>query len=256
MLFRTVYGQELQAIYETIAAHPQGLEKQLVYAQFISNQYQLCNLPTQNIDDALTFLLSSGIISEKNGSYYAYQTEIPFRLALLRNLRQIEQGVRPAMHPLDALFMALLDRVFVRPNALFQENLHIQANQLSWPLDVSGLNKEKIQAWKRVMEYLGLGYRHHNGFIFTMSPTLLEQMFIHSHLHEAALQQWLEEVLSAYVPYSSQSGDLSLGLQSTMLRLAQRGVICLKALQDSPHRAYFGARAYRWLSYGGAHAAQ
>lgn len=59
MLFRTVYGPELEAIYQFIVEADIRPSRQTIYAAFIPQHPEAEPVSTQNVDDALSFLESA-----------------------------------------------------------------------------------------------------------------------------------------------------------------------------------------------------
>lgn len=240
MLFRTVYGQELEVIYQVVQASAEGLHRQQILSAFIpTSQQQDKEISPQNVEDALSFLISGYLLDEQEGVVKAVEIDLPFKLALLRNLRQIELGILTPRHPLDSLFMALLNNLFVLPDVLFADNLHPRANSIDGIRQQGGVSKEKIQAWKRVMEYLGLGYRVQSGFMSAVSPSLIERILTTMTDNSSTLQYFFEQILAPFLPYLSRSGDVCQAIRQPMLYLEQTRIIKLTPLQDSPSKAYF-----------------
>ena len=153
MLFRTVYGPELEAIHTFVVQQStQGTvpSRQDIHQAFIpiSSDGKLGR--TQNVDDALSFLKAAGLIIESQESkstiYRATDdASTTFRVRTLRAMRKLEAGHGRLTHPTDALYTLLLTELFVRPNRLFIKDLHSQANQLRQAREAGGLSKEKTQ---------------------------------------------------------------------------------------------------------------
>lgn len=255
MLFRTVYGQELETIYKYLSTTESTLSRQDIVQAFVpmSSTPSVIVSP-QNVEDALSFLVSSQLIKEADGFFTADYVELPFRLALLQNLRRIEIGILEPKHPLDPLFMRFLNDLFVQPDIAFIDNLYSQANSLIGTQHEGGISKEKIQAWKRVMEYLGLGYRVQNGFLHSIHPSLLQDIIGIMRSHHSTLQNFFEQNLACFLPYLTRSGDVSQGIRETMLSLVQAKQIHMTTLQDSPSKAYFQPQNLRYITRGHSHA--
>ena len=240
MLFRTVYGPELKVIYQFIRSSTEPLTRLQIMTTFVpkSNHDEL-SVSSQNVEDALSFLVSSYLLEEQKGVYIALNSGLPFHLALLHNLRDIESGVLAPKHPLDTQFSALLGDLFILPDVLYADNLHALANSLDAIKRLGGISKEKIQAWKRVMEYLGLGYRLNRGFVCVAAPDVLRGIIALMTEDQATLQAFFEQNVTHFLPCVNRLGDVSQGVRQPMLYLAQSGYIKLTPLQDSPVRAYF-----------------
>jgi hypothetical protein len=250
MLFRTVYGPELLAIYQYITdCNPCDAPptKNRIHRAFLMNKKS-----SQSIDDALAFLLSAGLISEQETGFVpSNPSRKPFRIELLRRLRQLERGERSPRHPLDPLYTLLLTRLFVESNILYIEDVHAVANQLDAVEAVGGLSKEKIRAWERVMAYLGIGHRVSGGFLCTYEPTLLIEILQDWREGQGTLQDFLEHLLGEVLPYAQISGDLVSAIKQPLLHLKTTNQIELFPMQDSPTRAYFGPPRYKGLAFGG-----
>jgi len=171
MLFRTVYGPELQSIYEFImrkgTADHECLRRWFVQATVVGSE-------ATNLDDGLAFLQDLGLISFDCGDFRPSSgvQPIDFRLAVLRNLQTISLENRES-HPLDPWFMRMLDSCFIKPDRIHIQGLHSQVNRLQLPVPCS---EEKANAWRRVMEYLGCGRRTSNGFWACYRPDLVLRM--------------------------------------------------------------------------------
>lgn len=255
MLFRTVYGQELEVIYQVVRVSASGLHRQQIMSAFIpTSQQRTVETSPQNVEDALSFLISAYLLEEQDGVIKAVEIDLPFKLALLRNLRQLELGALAPKHPLDGLFMALLTDLFILPDMLFADNLHSQANSVANVKQQGGISKEKIQAWKRVMEYLGVGYRVQTGFMCVVHPTLIQKILTVMTGNSNTLQYFFEQVLARFLPYLNRSGDVGRAIRQPMIYLAQTGIISLTPLQDSPSKAYFLPSKLRHITREIAHA--
>ena len=90
----------------------------------------------------------------------ATETSADFRLQTLHNLRQLEHGQMEATHAPDPYYTYLLNELFIKTGRQYIRDLHTEANQLESIRTAGGVSREKIQAWKRVMTYLGVGYRY------------------------------------------------------------------------------------------------
>jgi hypothetical protein len=238
MLFRTVYGPELEAIYRyVVKQNAQGIypKRADVYAAFIPRRVDDTFPPTQNVDDALAFLRSAWMVNNAEGGYHAREPMrgVSFAVQVLRALRCIEKGQVSPDHPVDPLYTLFLSELFIKPDRLFVQDVHAAANQLRSVQEVGGVSKEKIQTWKRVMEFLGVGRRIVGGFQCAYSPT------------------FLEDCLGRVLPYARTDGALSQAVSAPLIYLANQGLIEMFPLQDSPTRSYFGEHRYRGIIWRG-----
>jgi hypothetical protein len=252
MLFRTIYGPELEAIY--LAIHQQNKlgvspNRETIYSQFLPMSNSSISIPTQNLDDALTFLRSSGLIEWQDGYRISLQeSKNGFHLHLLRCLTILAENVEEPSHPLDPLFLKLLDELFILPNRLFIDDIHQEANRLKSVQALGGISREKIQAWKRVMEYLGIGFRAHNGFLCTYDPELILSIVRAWSFTQGTLQSFLEEHFSLFLPFRSRSGEIAQAAALSLIILKSSAKLDLYPLQDSPTRFYFEGQKLRGIS--------
>jgi len=255
MLFRTVYGPELEAIHRyVIECNARGFYPQRVdiHAAFIPRRPDGSSPSTQNVDDALAFLRSARLVEEANG-YRAHKT-LPgtlFAVQVLQALRRIERGEEPPDHPVDPLYSLLLTELFIKPDRLFVPHLHAAANQLRSVQAMGGLSREKIQTWKRVMEFLGVGRRVAGGFLCIYRPALVAAVVGQWGSERGTLQSFLGDCFDRVFPYAQANGDLAQAVSASLVYLADRGWIELFPLQDSPTRPYFGHHRYRGIVWRG-----
>jgi hypothetical protein len=249
MLFRTVYGAELTAIYAYISQQTTaqgGTTLAAVQGAFVVAAPDETR-ESQHVDDALSFLASAQLITFEAGYVGATNPSQDFRLSTLRNLRQLERGEIKPTHSLDPCYTYLLTELFIKTGRQYIRDIHTEANQLE-PIRVAGgVSREKIQAWKRVMTYLGIGYRVFSGFLCVYSPDLLRDIIAEWRTDEDTLQRFIEQHMEQYIPTTTRAGDLAPSVTAALQQLASDGVIDLYALQDSPSKAYFGPHRYKGI---------
>jgi hypothetical protein len=214
----------------------------------------LRSVSTQSIDDALSFLVSADLIREVDDDYVARPIQAPsFRLAVLMQARGLQLGDIEPKHVTDPLYMLILEELFVRPNRVFVADLHAEVNKLRQVQEVGGLSKEKLQAWKRVMAYLGMGWRVGDGFACACAPYLLKEILDAWEYDEGPLQVFLEAHLGKFLPFQTVGGDLADSIGQTLLHSTRNGGLALVARYDSPAKPYFGEQRLRYLTrIGGA----
>lgn len=252
MLFRTVYGPELQAIYNFVLRENTPISRQTIHKMFSPFPLTVNSISTQNIDDALSFLVSANLLSESEGHYITIEPSgNSFKLFVIRRLLQLSKYELEIHNPTDPLYMYIFDELFVKSNQIFILDIHKEANKLQLVSEAGGLSKEKIQSWKRVMEFLGMGRRISTGFQFVYSVDLVLDIFNNWEQTEAPLQTFLEDHFSIYLPYRTTHGDLAQSLESTFLYLDKKNSLNLYSRQDIPNRAYFGEMKYKYISYHG-----
>lgn len=247
MLFRTVYGPEIKAIYKYISDSSE-LTRDAIRRTFLMDRAQ----SSQSVDDALAFLLSAGLIKQKKKTFVSQSlSSTSFRIRLLERLRQLEQGLQDPHHSLDPLYMLLLTQLFIEPSALYLKDVHGAANQLDRVKEQGGLSQEKIRAWERVMSFLGLGHRVSGGFLCSYEPQLLIEILQDWGEERGILQYFLEHQLGCLLPYAQANGDLAKAVKQPLLYLQKRSCLEMFPMQDSPTKAYFGDSRYKGLTWGG-----
>jgi len=236
MLFRTVYSAELESIYQMITMNQRVSRKDIFETYVINSSKPTKN---QNIDDALSFLVSAHLIVEENNNFFSQEEfDLPFSIIVLKNMRDIELGKKIAIHTYDHLYMHILSEVFIWNNQTYVSDLHQAANSLRKVIEIGGLSHEKIRAWTRVMEFLGVGRRAHGGFLCLINPILLQTIFQYWHQSDSTLQQFFEDYFYSILPYETRAGDLAKFISSTLLYLNTMSKITLSPMQDSPHKSY------------------
>lgn len=243
MLFKTVYGPELQCIYDFLLIHG-SYTKDALYRHFVPIKEG--RLGTQaNMDDAMAFLLTVGIIrKDEVGKYQALSGNNGFRLLALQHMREIQLGKREGMGNLDSWYMRLVEDFFVKPDRKVGFDLHQRFNALEPP---EILSVEKVNAWKRVLEFMGIGHRLFGGFICLYSLELIMELLKAWGEKEGPLQGFLEDGVNSYLPWQTEKGDIASALWMPLSELEQKGLVKLERRQDLPYRAYGGERQIKWI---------
>lgn len=207
---------------------------------------------TQNIDDALAFLVASSLIYE-NGNFFgvSFASNLSPDLLILRQMNRLARREIEAKHQLDPLYMEILEEVFIRPDHLFVDKIHIEVNKLRQVKAVGGLSQEKVQAWKRVMAFLGVGKRVGSGFQCVYTPALLRTILRSWPEKSALLQSFFETHLAEFLPFETESKNEAHAVSEPLRYLAMRGEITLESRQDSPNRAYFGDKRFQYITHSG-----
>ena len=253
MLFRLVYGPELEAIFKYIQKQNQQQvfpDKEEIYSAFVPSLSKDQPLVSQNLEDALSFLSSAHLIVFENGWKIISQelsSVIPFQLHVLMQLSRISHGQLDKIHILDPVYWMMISELFVIPDKTFINNLHQEANRLNFIRSNGGITKEKVQSWKRVMEYLGVGVRVQNGFLCTYSPRLISQILTLWNKDSGTLQEFIDDHFSRFLPISTHSGEIAKSASTPLLWLQQQGQLELFPLQDSPTRFYFSDKKIRGI---------
>ena len=242
MLFRTVYGPELEAIYCYIDKYGPLSRSQVitVFTGIDANE----KASTANIEDAIAFLKTAGMIKTRADLYhtiYKNVDSIDFKLCLLKQISSLKKS----HSKLDTYYFQFLDLLFVKQDKVFQNELHKAVNSLDLPWPCS---EEKINAWRRVLEYLGLGYRGYSGLAVHYDCEIVKRIIARWDEKEGPLQHFLEKVFSQYLPWATYDGDISSALRLPLLRLVEQGAISLQPKQDLPYKSYLGQKRVKWLS--------
>src|SRR5260370_7269869 len=125
---------------------------------------------------------------------------MPFATLLFRQFRQLEH-ISSQIPPIDLLYITLLEQLYITPNQSWISDLHAAANRLGLAQQIGGISQEKIGAWKRVMEFLGLGYRMGSGFYCLYRPELLQAISKLYPLVELTLQKFFQKYLQSCLPF-------------------------------------------------------
>lgn len=248
MLFRPVYGPELEVIYQTIAQSNAPLSRQTIHHACLRSYKNNQTISPQSIDDALSFLVAALLIEEQDG-FRLTNTIInnqPFQMTLISNLQSLSNHKAKAIQELDVLYFSLLKELFIEKDQLYVEDVHKEANKLRSVSEIGGLSQEKIRSWKRVMSFLGIGKRVATGFQCVYAPKLIQEI-IFSWQKEGFIQEFLESQFYRYLPFQTQEGELAQAVTQPFLYLHQQQIITMRAYQDSSSKPYFGQRRWRYV---------
>jgi len=265
MLFSTVYGPELESLYRYIKKYTQlqkGVSCEQIYSLYLPAKVESKPGQTKNIEDALGFLYSAGLVAGDRTCYYVpimdtadlditissslSQPELSFPLILLLQFKKMQEASH-VLPPLDLLYVTLLEQLFIKPDQIWISDVHSAVNKLSLANTVGGVSQEKVNAWKRVMEFLGLGYRASGGFYCLYQPQLLYSLGRLWRTSKGPLQPFLEDHLALWMPCLSERGDIATSLKHPFEWLERKGRLTLFSQQDFPFRAYFGNRRVKGI---------
>ena len=252
MLFRPVYGPELELIYKTICQSETPLTRQALSSRCFPRYTDERVVSRQNLDDAISFLMAAKLIQDSGGFKPTNSAGTrSFRLTLLRQLQTLASGEIEANHEIDRLYFQLLDQLFIKPDILYINDVHAEANKLRTVTEIGGVSQEKIRSWRRVMAFLGIGRRIANGFQCRYEPDLLIEILSAWSKSEGLLQNLFETHLILYAPYQTQAGELAQAVSQTLLHLNKQRLVCMKAYQDSSSKPYFGEQRWRHITFCG-----
>jgi hypothetical protein len=244
MLFRTVYGPELASVYFYIEKYGPINTKELFDG--FGGIYNKKKSSPINLEDALYFLEVADIIIKEDKAWKAIfriQDEKSFKLCLLRSMRGIHLTNR-LTNILDPYFLGFIDILFTKPNIVFQNDLHSKVNSIGVSVPCS---EEKVNAWRRVLEYLNVGIRAYGGLVVQYDVDLVKEIISLWDEKEGPIQQFLEMHFNKYLPWKTQKGDIAISLSNSLERLEKEGLIILSTRQDLPSKSYFGSRKIKWI---------
>lgn len=249
MLFRPVYGPELEAVYNLVNQSDVPLTRQMISQLCLPLYLDKRAVSRQNLDDALSFLIAAGLVEDKGHlkAITPANESASFRLVLLRQLQALATGEIEAAHETDALYFQLLDQLFIKPDLLYVADVHAEANKLRLVADMGGISQEKIRSWKRVMAFLGIGQRIAQGFQCRYAPDLLIEILGAWSEQEGILQELFENHLALYVPFQTQAGELAQAVSCPLFYLNERQVVNMRSYQDSSSKPYFGEKRWRYI---------
>jgi hypothetical protein len=253
MLFRPVYGPELEVIYNLIAQSQTPLSRPMIYQACLPAFFDGRPVSPQSIDDALSFLVAAWLIEDRNGfkAIAPERNQSSFRLTLISHMQSLARGEIVPLHDLDALYFLLLEEMFIRPDRLYVEDVHTEANKLRPVMEMGGISKEKIRSWKRVMAFLGIGQRIADGFCCVYDPTLLQEIIDAWRAREGFIQDLLETHVMNYLPLQTETGALAQAVGQPLLFLQKQQIIHMSAYQDASSKSYFADQRLRYLVYRG-----
>jgi len=254
MLFLTVYGPELESLFLYIHKYTQtwgSVSREQIYSAYLPHLSSSSRGQVKNLDDAINYLKNIGLI-EGDKVYSSltatqYLDAVPFAILLLRQFRHLEQTAL-RLSQIDLLYVTLLDRLFISPNKTWISDVHLEANQLELARRIGGVSQEKINAWKRVMEFLGIGYRIGGGFYCLYQVELLDILLRIWEPTEETLQDFFEGHLQSWIPCITARGDIAQPVAPALQCLVSRGRIQMFPKQDSPSKHYFGTQRLRGIS--------
>ncbi len=252
MLFLTVYGPELESLCLYIHKFTKkniAVSREQIYSVYLPHSSPASKGQTKNIDDALHYLKAAGLITGDKVYTTLLQEEmcsLPFAVLLLHQFRQLE-SVALRLPAIDHLYITLLEQVYINPDKVWVDDVHTAANQLDLARQVGGVSQEKVNAWRRVMEFLGLGYRIGNGFYCLYQQELLYTIARQWMKTEGTLQEFFEDHLQSWLPCLSARGEVARPIAYALEHLAQNGKIRLYPKQDSPAKPYFGTHRLKGI---------
>lgn len=254
MFFLTVYGPELESIFRYIYKYARkngSISRNQLYGAYFPHQSATSKGQTKNLDDALHYLKAAKLLTLEGDSILLSEQDkieasLPFSALLLRQLQQLKHH-QEDLASLDRIYVTLLEQLYVLPNRIWLSDVHDAANQLDLAHQVGGISQEKINAWKRVMEFSGVGYRVGSGFYCLYQPELVSFIIRQWPQTDGTLQQFFEDYLQSWLPCLSARGEVALPVAYVLDQLDLEGRIHLYPKQDSPTKPYFNDRRLKGI---------
>ncbi|WP_438447077.1 hypothetical protein [Gorillibacterium sp. sgz5001074] len=240
MLFQMCYGPEIRTIYECI----QKGEANNIRDLKDKMQYQDDGDISSLIESTIVFLKDLEFIEQREHSYHPMVPNWSTLHALLkfRELAKVSEA-----NSLNYIFASIYEEFFVKPNKLFISNIHYHVNS-SFPKTMVG--HEKINAWKRIMEYFGIGRRAYAGFYALPQIELIIEIIRKIGPWEGGLHPYCEQFIDPILPCMTKDGKVFNGLLFGLVALSERGHIKVEMKQDLPFMSYGPNYEWNWIRIG------
>lgn len=241
MLFQMCYGPEIRTIFECIN---RGNASSSIELKSIM-QYQDNGDISSLIDGVIVFLKDIGFIEQKDQMLVPLIPEwSPLQvLKKLKELSSISDG-----DSLNYIFTNIHDRLFVKPNRMFLVNIHYHVNSC-FPKTMVG--HEKINAWKRVMEYMGVGRRVYSGFYALPQLELIKEILREVGTWEGGLHPFCEKYIDPVFPCITSDSKVYNGILFALVALSETGFLKITHKQDLPYKSYGPNFEWNWIEIGG-----
>ncbi|WP_312474719.1 hypothetical protein [Neobacillus sp.] len=242
-LFQICYGPEIGAILQSIQKYP-GISKVELVTKY---QYQPQGDISSLVDAALNFLLNLKYIQIDNlKNIWPMHKD---RIKEIHYLSRIKEIADETNNPTDPnyIFSTMYYQLFVVPNQLYIKDLYYEANLIFENLAIS---QEKVNAWKRMMEYFGLGYRVYGGFYALPHSKLMKSIVQESGTWEGPLQIFFEKKINSFIP-CIYNGTVFHGILYSIFNLNGVNIAELTKKQDLPYLSYGEKKQWNWVKLGG-----
>lgn len=242
MLFLTTYGPEIESIYNFIEKN-QPVTKKEIFSFFLPSRDE--SVSTFTLDEGLLFLLETGLIVEQLPDVFSStDKEFFFKLEILRKLSSIKKETNKETS-IDHWYMGLIEELFIKKNKCYVSNVHFESNKLPLPLP---LNQVKIDAWKRTLEFLGIGRRFSSGFWCTYHPSLLSLLGQTWGVKAGPLEDFFR-FFELFLPCINVFGDIPPSISIGFDFLQDKGSVRLSRRSDLPKACYYGERKLNWIEW-------
>jgi len=246
MLFKTVYGSELDSLYFFIQNHEPIKEKDIFDFNLSFKNNELSS--SANISDALAFLQTSKLIfKDKTGWRIIKKLHSEnFKINIIKNIRRISLDSIITNEKLDSYYFKIIEDLFIKNDIQFLSNVYEDVNN-TYSISFS---KEKINSWKRVLEFLEVARRGYGGILLIYNPYLILKIIDEYNWdsnNEGSLQIFLQKHFNYYLPWENKNNEISITLINSLKYLEEKKYINLITKQDLPFKSYFYSRQINWL---------
>jgi hypothetical protein len=242
-LFQICYGPEILAINNTIRLNPGINRTELVKRYQLNTDNDITSL----VDAVINFLLNLKFITvDREKSLWSRHTDPVEKLDYIVKLTEIN-NTSGGLSDQNFVFSRVYFDSFVMPNQLFIKDMHYITN-LNY--DKVSISHEKINAWKRIMEFFGLGYRMYGGFYALPQPKLMENIINRIGPWEGPLQQYFEKEINKYLP-CFYNGNIFNGVKYSLLNLNENKKVNLLKKQDLPFPSFGEHSEFNWIKVKG-----
>ncbi|WP_144553430.1 hypothetical protein [Bacillus sp. X1(2014)] len=242
-LFQICYGPEIGSILQTVQKNP-GIARSELIAKY---QYQPEGDISSLMDAALIFLMNLHFIKldELKHIWPLHHSEVKD----FHYLQRLKEIAEESNNPADSnyIFSTMYYYLFVVPNQLYIKDLHYEANL---KFDKLAISQEKVNAWKRMMEYFGLGYRVYGGFYALPQLNLMKSVVKEIGPWEGPLQLFFEKKINSIIP-CVHNGSVFNGMVFAVLNLGNDSILRLSKKQDLPYTSFGEKKEWNWVKIGG-----
>jgi hypothetical protein len=242
-LFQICYGPEIGEVLQTVQKY-QGISKEDLINKY---QYHPEGDISSLVDAALNFLVNLNFINIDNSkNIWAINGDVVNELSIIFRLKEITDQSDNLSDP-NYIFSSMYYQLFVVPNQMYLKDLYYEANVTFNKLAIS---LEKVNAWKRIMEYLGLGYRVYGGFYALPHFNLMSRVIQEIGNWEGPMQLLFEEKINPIVP-CVYNGKVFNGFLFSVINMYKVKMIDLSKKQDLPYTSYGEKKQWNWVEIGG-----
>lgn len=242
-LFQICYGPEIELIYKLIQKNP-GIK----FADLVKKiQYEEEGDISSLVEAVEKFLLNLDFIKvDENKSLWPLEDTFT-KLGIVKRINEISLSISDSANP-NFVFSSMYFQIFVTRNQLFVKDLHYQTNLLFEKIMVG---QEKINAWKRMMEFFGLGYRVYGGFYALPHPEIMKDLINENENWEGPIQSFFETIINPIIPCIN-NGEVYLGMIYALLNLNKKNNVVFSKKQDLPFYSYGENKEWNWMEIGGS----